>query len=395
MAIAELEHPIDTKPELTDPLESSAAPKESPKPTVVSLQHMDIRLAVFMRQGIMVKDTQTCREAAALFKRNPGSECIVICNTNEYPVGLMMRNRFFMRQSSRFSAELYDDKAVGLFMDDHPIMTDLNDNPQQLIDEALSRPDESVCDCVIVTAEGKLAGILTAPDLLRISRELQRAEMNRQMLMINSVSTSLSEIEEVVGVVQQSSRVGETISAKMLEFTFEGKKELDKVKEAFSLSAANSLQQEQRINELQGETSSISHISRLIGDLAEQSNLLAINASIEAARAGIHGRGFAIVAGEVMKLAGETKRSADQITRMTQKIIAAIAGATALAREGRANAASSETYVMQAGEAFARLFHAATDNRDSSESIGKLSQQAYAQTVQAAAEIEHLLDSYF
>lgn len=90
----------------------------------------------------------------------------------------------------------------------------------------------------------------------------------------------------------------------------------------------------QQIVNLSEQTGQITIVSDLVADLASQTNMLALNAAVEAARAGEQGKGFSVVAGEIRKLADQSKKSADKINALAEDIQTAINRTVMVTDEG-------------------------------------------------------------
>jgi methyl-accepting chemotaxis protein len=129
-----------------------------------------------------------------------------------------------------------------------------------------------------------------------------------------------------------------------------------------------------------GENSDeIGNIVSVIREIADQTNLLALNAAIEAARAGEQGRGFAVVADEVRKLAERTTGATVQIGGMIEGILQQIEGAVHGMQEGRAQAEQGVILASRAGEALSSI-------RDGShQTMGRVRAIADATATQTAA----------
>ncbi|WP_026694418.1 methyl-accepting chemotaxis protein [Peribacillus kribbensis] len=140
-----------------------------------------------------------------------------------------------------------------------------------------------------------------------------------------------------------------------------------------------------------GENSKqIGQIVEVISDIANQTNLLALNAAIEAARAGEHGKGFAVVADEVRKLAEQSKNSSEQIGSLIQGIQQNTDLAINSMEKGTKEVESGTEIVAKAGEAFNHILTSIERVTGQVQEVSAATEQISASTQQLSASIEQL-----
>jgi methyl-accepting chemotaxis protein len=184
------------------------------------------------------------------------------------------------------------------------------------------------------------------------------SEQARQVQAASSTASEMaSGVEQVavsaenVAAASQATRTTAEHGAAAVRDTVKGMEEIKGV-----VTAAT-----ERVQELGKLGRKIGAVVETIDDIAEQTNLLALNAAIEAARAGEHGRGFAVVADEVRKLAERASRETRQITELIQAVQVGTSEAVTAMERGSATVEQGTTKAGQAGQALEDILRAVDD----------------------------------
>ena len=144
----------------------------------------------------------------------------------------------------------------------------------------------------------------------------------------------------------------------------------------------------QTVERLGGSSRQIGEIAETIDDIADQTNLLALNAAIEAARAGEQGRGFAVVADEVRKLAERTTAATKEIAEMIQTIQTETDDAVQAMQQGNAEVDSGIELADQAGEALEQVVLQTQNTVDLITQIATASEEQSATSEQISRSVE-------
>ena len=195
-----------------------------------------------------------------------------------------------------------------------------------------------------------------ARELLSVS-EKTNTDVGRQQAETQQVATAINEMTVTVKEVARSAAEAEEATQKA---DAESKKGRDIVTQAVTANkdlATEVQKAAEVISALDVESEHIGKVLDVIQGIAEQTNLLALNAAIEAARAGEQGRGFAVVADEVRLLAGRTQQSTQEIQQMIQRLQNGAKAAVEVMSHGQAKAIHSVGQVEEAGVALTTITH--------------------------------------
>jgi methyl-accepting chemotaxis protein len=215
-----------------------------------------------------------------------------------------------------------------------------------------------------------------------------------QAKQIDQSAAAITEVSQSIVEVARNAANASDAAKESVNIAGEGKTVVEKTVTSMLNIAENVEKSSQTIGELGESSKQIGAIINVINDIAGQTNLLALNAAIEAARAGEQGRGFAVVADEVRKLAEKTAKATDEITEMIKKIQRETELSVKSMMQNKEEAEEGVTMANHAKESLDKIVHASETCLQMVHSIAAATEEQSSAIEQVSSTMEKVANVF-
>ncbi len=200
--------------------------------------------------------------------------------------------------------------------------------------------------------------IASSSSQIAVTVEQQERIASQQLYAVDRTATTMDELGESSKACAEQATSAAFGAAQALKLTAGGSQAVDNTLKEMATLTKNVAAIQTQILRLSEQTDRIGNISSLVSDLANQTNMLAINAAVEAVRAGESGKGFAVVAKEIRKLADQSKESASKINALVADIQKAIRSTATVTNDGIKTVENGVKLALKTADSFAGVAEA-------------------------------------
>lgn len=243
---------------------------------------------------------------------------------------------------------------------------------------------------IMLNVERSVQDVFAAAEALQVSSRQISNDSEHESEAVQSTAAAIEQITSSISMVADNSRDASSAAGESLNISETGEARVRNAAAEMNSIAASVGESASLIDGLNERARQISSIVGVIRDIADQTNLLALNAAIEAARAGEQGRGFAVVADEVRKLAERTGNATGEITAMISDIQRETANAVVSMETGSAQAKRGVQMAEEAASSLAQVHAGSQDTRVRIEEIADAMREQSAATTDIAKNLERI-----
>jgi len=235
--------------------------------------------------------------------------------------------------------------------------------------------------------------VVSAEDVAHSSSEHSES-INLQKMEIDQVATAITQMNATTSEIATNASMASDAAHRAREQSEISQSVVTSNSESIGLLAGEVDQAAKVIERVAGETGSIVGVVDVIREIAEQTNLLALNAAIEAARAGEQGRGFAVVADEVRTLASRTQQSTKEIHSLIDNLQSGVSQAVEAMEKSRSKAQDSVEQSVKVTESLTSISELIDVMNDMNTQIAAAAEEQSHVSADVASNVTHVHDLF-